>query len=88
MGREGVGTERGGSAAPEAVGVVGTRRTRAAAVAGLHGASEAVGGGEDVLSWIEENRRLSKDYEKLRSTSEAFVYVAMTRLMARRLART
>jgi transposase len=35
-----------------------------------------------------ENRRLSKDYEKLRSTSEAFVYVAMTRLMARRLART
>ena len=34
-----------------------------------------------------ENRRLSKDYEKLTSTSEAFVYVAMTRLMARRLAR-
>jgi hypothetical protein len=31
---------------------------------------------------------MSKDYEKLTATSEAFVYVAMTRLMARRLARS
>jgi hypothetical protein len=30
---------------------------------------------------------MSKDYERLPETSEAFVYVAMTRLMARRLAR-
>ena len=28
---------------------------------------------------------MSKDYEKLCATSEAFVYVAMTRLMVRRL---
>lgn len=35
-----------------------------------------------------ENRRMSKDYERLPESSEAFVYVAMTRLMARRLARS
>jgi hypothetical protein len=28
---------------------------------------------------------MSKDYERLYATSEAFVYVAMTRLMVRRL---
>jgi putative transposase len=42
---------------------------------------------ERTFSWIDQNRRLSKDYEKLTATSEAFVYVAMIRLMARRLAR-
>jgi hypothetical protein len=31
---------------------------------------------------------MSKDYERLPESSEAFVYVAMTRLMARRLTRT
>jgi len=30
---------------------------------------------------------MSKDYERLPESSEAFVYVAMTRLMARRLTR-
>jgi transposase len=49
-------------------------------VAGFHGPTEEMGGGEDILSWIDQNRRLSKDYEKLTATSEAFVYVAMTRL--------
>jgi putative transposase len=43
---------------------------------------------ERTFSWLDQNRRLSKDYEKLTATSEAFVYVAMTRLMARRLARS
>jgi putative transposase len=42
---------------------------------------------ERTFSWIDQNRRLSKDYEKLTATSEAFVYVAMIRLMARRLTR-
>ncbi|HEY8602081.1 MAG TPA: IS5/IS1182 family transposase, partial [Thermomicrobiales bacterium] len=37
--------------------------------------------------WLGQNRRLSKDFERLTSTSEALIYVAMTRLMARRLAR-
>jgi putative transposase len=43
---------------------------------------------ERTFSWLEQNRRMSKDYEKLTATSEAFVYVAMTRLMVRRLARS
>lgn len=38
---------------------------------------------------VGQNRRMSKDYERLCETSEAFIYVVgMTRLMARRLARS
>jgi putative transposase len=40
------------------------------------------------FSWIDQNRRMSKDYERLPETSEALIYVAMTRLMVRRLARS
>jgi putative transposase len=43
---------------------------------------------ERTFSWIDHNRRMSKDYERLTETSEAFIYVAMSRLMVRRLART
>jgi putative transposase len=42
---------------------------------------------ERTFSWLDQNRRLSKDYEKLTASSEAFVYLAMSRLMVRRLAR-
>jgi transposase len=42
---------------------------------------------ERTFSWLCQNRRMSKDYERLCATGEAFVYVAMTRLMVRRLAR-
>ena len=42
---------------------------------------------ERTFSWISQNRRMSKDYERLCATAEAFIYVAMTRLMVRRLAR-
>jgi putative transposase len=42
---------------------------------------------ERTFAWLSQNRRMSKDYERLCSTSEAFIYAAMTRLMARRLAR-
>ena len=42
---------------------------------------------ERTLAWISHNRRMAKDYERLCSTSESFVYAAMTRLMVRRLAR-
>ena len=42
---------------------------------------------ERTFSWIEQNRRMSKDYERLTATSESFIYVAMTRVMVRRLAR-
>ena len=41
---------------------------------------------ERTFSWLSQNRRMSKDYERLCATSEAFIYMAMTRLMVRRLA--
>jgi transposase len=43
---------------------------------------------ERTSCWLSQNRRLSKDYERLAATSEALVYVAMSRLMVRRLARS
>jgi putative transposase len=42
---------------------------------------------ERTFSWLSQNRRMSKDYERLCATSEAFVYAAMARIMVRRLAR-
>ena len=42
---------------------------------------------ERTFSWLSQNRRMSNDYERLCATAEAFIYVAMTRLMVRRLAR-
>jgi putative transposase len=41
---------------------------------------------ERTFGWLGRNRRLSKDYERLPSTSEALVYIGMIRLMLRRLA--
>jgi putative transposase len=41
---------------------------------------------ERTIAWICRNRRLSKDYEELAETTEAWVYLAMLRLMLRRLA--
>ena len=43
---------------------------------------------ERTFSWLGQNRRLSKDYERLAESAEAFIYAAMSRLMARRLARS
>jgi putative transposase len=42
---------------------------------------------ERTIAWIGRNRRMSKDYEYRLETSEAWVYLAMVRLMLRRLAR-
>jgi len=42
---------------------------------------------ERSFAWISHNRRMSKDYERLCATGEAFIYAAMTRLMVRRLVR-
>jgi len=40
---------------------------------------------ERTFAWLLNHRRLSKDYERFCQTSETFIYVAMTRLMLRRL---
>lgn len=42
---------------------------------------------ERTFAWLGRNRRLSKDYEVLPATEEAWIYLAMTRLMVARLAR-
>jgi putative transposase len=42
---------------------------------------------ERTFAWLSQNRRMSKDYERLCATGEAFVYAAMIRLLVRRLAR-
>lgn len=42
---------------------------------------------ERTFAWLGFYRRLSKDYEYLTTTSETFIYAAMSHLMLRRLAR-
>ncbi len=42
---------------------------------------------ERTFAWLGRNRRLSKDYEALPETEEAWIYLAMSRLMVTRLAR-
>jgi putative transposase len=42
---------------------------------------------ERTITWILRNRRMSRDYAFLAQTTEVLVYVAMIRLMLRRLAK-
>lgn len=41
---------------------------------------------ERTFAWLNNSRRLSKDYERLPSTSESLIYLSMIRLMLRRVA--
>jgi len=41
---------------------------------------------ERTFGWFNWSRRLSKDYERLPTSSEAMIYISMIRLMVRRLA--
>jgi transposase len=41
---------------------------------------------ERTNAWITRNRRLARDYERLASSAEAFIYAAMIRICLRRLA--
>jgi len=43
---------------------------------------------ERTFGWLNQSRRLSKDYERLPQSSEAMIYLSMTRLMLRRLMAT
>jgi putative transposase len=43
---------------------------------------------ERTFSWLGQNRRMSKDYERLPESAQVFIYVAMSRLMVKRLARS
>jgi putative transposase len=69
----------------------GPKGRRAGGLADAHastrfpGTASAVGSGTHLFLDRSENRRMSKDYERLTETSEAFIYVTMSRLMVRRL---
>ena len=43
---------------------------------------------ERTFAWITQCRRLNKDYETLSESSQAMIYIAMIRLMTRRLSQT
>lgn len=43
---------------------------------------------ERTFGWLNNYRRLSKDYEELPLTSETFIYLSMSHIMLRRLAKT
>jgi putative transposase len=42
---------------------------------------------ERTFAWLGRNRRLAKDYERLPQTGEAFIYMAMSRILIKRLAK-
>lgn len=43
---------------------------------------------ERTFGWLGRNRRLSKDYERVKKSAEGFIYVASIHLMIKRLAKS
>ena len=43
---------------------------------------------ERTFSWLGQDRRINKDYERLAGDGKAFIYAAIRRLMVKRLARS
>ena len=43
---------------------------------------------ERTFAWLGKNRRLSKDYELISTSSLSMIYLAMTRIMLRRITKT
>jgi putative transposase len=41
---------------------------------------------ERTFAWLSKNRRLGRDYERLTESAECFIYMAMSRLLLKRLA--
>ena len=64
------------------------RLEKAHATARIRAFSSQVGGGEDLLLALTEQEDEPMDYERLPETGETFIYVAMSRLMLRHLARS
>jgi transposase len=59
------------------------------ALAGMEPALAAAGWiVERTFAWLGRQRRLAKDWERLAATTETWIHLAMSRLMAKRLART
>ena len=54
----------------------------------LPGSTSSLGSGADILLDSPQQKDELRDYERLTETSEAFIYVAMSRLMVKRLARS
>src|SRR4029079_11213670 len=42
---------------------------------------------ERTFAWLSRNRRLAKDYERLPETGQTFIYMAMSRILIKRLAK-
>jgi putative transposase len=74
--------------ASQAVGEGAGGRGAATLPEGLHRLAEEVGGRAELFVDGPKPRRMSKDYERVPGTGEALMYVAMTCLMVRRLARS
>lgn len=43
---------------------------------------------ERTFAWLNNNRRLSKDYERLTQSSESFIYLSMIKLMLKRIVKS